>query len=204
MPDLLIATQNRGKLEEIKSVLQPSHSNLRIRELSGLRDIPKIEEDGSSFLQNAQKKAKMIASFTRIPTLADDSGLEVDALGGRPGILSARFAGPQATDEENIRKLLEKLKGVPPEKRTARFRCVMVLYAANGHSFTATGDLSGRVTETPRGTGGFGYDPIFLVPELGHTLAEITLTEKNRISHRALALTKISSHLNEFLQQANR
>jgi XTP/dITP diphosphohydrolase len=202
VPELLIATRNPGKLEEIESYLKPSHPLVRFRSLDEIKSAPIVDEDASSFAENARKKAKLLASFTRLPTLADDSGLEVDALGGRPGVLSARFAGPGATDEANIQKLLEKLKGVPAKQRTARFRCIMVLYAANGHSFTAAGDLKGTIAEEPRGNGGFGYDPIFFVPELGRTLAEITAAEKNRVSHRALALAKISQSLDEFLAKA--
>ncbi|HLG20139.1 MAG TPA: RdgB/HAM1 family non-canonical purine NTP pyrophosphatase [Bdellovibrionota bacterium] len=199
MPELLLATRNPGKLEEIRNYLRPIHPSLRILSMDQVRDAPAVVEDGSSFLENARKKAKLLATFTRIPTLADDSGLEVDVLGGRPGVLSARFAGPNADDKDNIRKLLEKLKDVPAEKRTAHFRCVMALYGASGISYTATGDVCGLIIDEPRGTGGFGYDPIFFIPALGRTFAEITPAEKNRFSHRALAVAKISDHLTEFL-----
>ena len=199
MPELLIATGNPGKFEEIRSFLRPRHPHVLFRSITDVKGMPKVEEDGSTFTENARKKAKLLSTFSGLPTLADDSGLEVEALGGRPGVLSARFAGPKATDEENNRKLLDKLVGNPPENRGARFRCVMVLYAPNGQSAMATGDLAGTILEASRGVSGFGYDPLFLVPALGRTLAEMTLSEKNRISHRARALQKISELLEEFL-----
>ncbi len=199
MAELLIATRNEGKVREIGDFLHRDHPRLILRSLSDFPNAPKITEDGSSFVENARKKATLVATFLKIPTLADDSGLEVSALGGRPGILSARFAGPDATDEENNRKLLSKLEGLPPEARAARFRCAMILASPNGKTFTATGELEGQILDAPRGVGGFGYDPLFLLPDLGRTMAEMTLAEKNKISHRAKALAKISSALSDFL-----
>ena len=201
MNELVIATTNAGKFEEIKSFLLLKQPHFKIFPLSEFRNLPEVTEDGSTFIENAQKKATLISTFTKKPTLADDSGLEVAILGGRPGVLSARFAGPKATDEQNIQKLLEKLKGIPKNDRKARFRCAMVLREPNGHYQTAVGEVEGFITEEPRGTSGFGYDPIFEVTDTGRTLAEMSLMEKNRISHRALALEKISEQLPNFLQK---
>ncbi len=202
MDELIIATRNTGKFEEIRAFLQPRFPRLRFFSLIDLKGLPEISEDGPSFLDNARKKATLVSSFTRKPALADDSGLEVEALGGRPGVLSARFAGPKATGEENLRKLLEKIKGVPEDGRKARFRCAMVLRAPNGHACTAVGEVSGVIVDTPRGTSGFGYDPVFFLPYMGRTMAELALTEKNEISHRALALKKIADLLPGFLAEA--
>ena len=201
MNQLLIATKNHGKFEEIREYLKLLYPNVQFRSLHDFPNLPPILEDGSSFVENARKKAKLAASFSKLPTLADDSGLEVTSIGGRPGVLSARFAGPHATDEENINKLLNKLENVPEGKRDAQFTCIMVLYAPNGHTHVATGELKGAITETLRGTNGFGYDPIFFVPSVGRTLAEMTIQEKNRMSHRAIALEKISKHLGGFLKK---
>jgi XTP/dITP diphosphohydrolase len=202
LPDLILATRNPGKIEEIRAFLSPAHPRLRLIPMADVKGLPQIAEDGSSFLENAKKKAMLVSTFAGKPALADDSGLEVEALGGRPGVLSARFAGPNATDAENTRKLLDKLTGVPEGERTAAFRCAMVLCAPNGHTMVAVGELSGRILDSPRGTGGFGYDPVFLLPESGRTLAELSMTEKNRISHRARALEKIAARLEGFLAKA--
>jgi XTP/dITP diphosphohydrolase len=199
VPDLIIATRNPGKFREIREFLEPRHPKLRFLFLADIKGVPEILEDGSTFLQNAQKKATLVSTFAKKPTLSDDSGLEVAGLGGRPGVLSARFAGVGATDEQNVNKLLEKLKGASEEDRHATFKCAMVLAAPNGHHSTAVGELKGQIVDAPRGTTGFGYDPVFLVPQAGRTLAEMTLLEKNRISHRAAALTKISNQLDVFL-----
>lgn len=200
MHKLLIATTNPGKFEEISAILRPAHPKLTLLSLTDVKGIPAIEENGSSFLENAQKKAKIASTFSRIPCLADDSGLEIDALGGRPGIFSARFAGPNATDDQNVERVLERMKGIPADQRQARFRCAMVLCAPSGRMNTAVGDLVGQITETPTGMNGFGYDPIFFVPELGKTLAELPTSEKNRLSHRLRALEKISGMLPDFLK----
>lgn len=152
-------------------------------------------EDGDSFLENALKKAREISQFTGEIALADDSGLEVDALGGRPGIYSSRFAGEDADDERNIDKVLELLKNIPEEKRTASFRCVLVLYDPEGGYEAFEGKWDGRISEARRGTGGFGYDPIFYLPEAGKTVAELSAEEKNLWSHRAQALQALKEHL---------
>lgn len=145
-------------------------------------------EGGASFLENARLKAVAVATATGCMALADDSGLEVDALGGEPGVLSARFGGPGKTDAERYRLLLDKLIGVPPERRTARFRCVVAVAEPGGPVHFSEGMCEGRITDTPRGSHGFGYDPVFEVPSLGRTLAEVGLDVKNRLSHRAQAV----------------
>ncbi|NGZ59824.1 MAG: non-canonical purine NTP pyrophosphatase, partial [Nitrospira sp. LK265] len=144
---------------------------------------------------NALKKAREMASATGLPSVADDTGLEVDALGGRPGVFAARYAGENATYEDNCRKLLKELNGVPPARRTARFVTVAALAMPGGHSQAAMGTLFGVIAEGFVGTQGFGYDPVFFVPELGRTLAELTVDEKNRISHRAKAFRSMADIL---------
>lgn len=199
MHELLIATSNPGKFREIVSRLEGSFPSVRFRSLSEFQNIPSVQEDGQSFLENAQKKAKAMTEAFDLISLADDSGLEVDALNGKPGIHSARYAGVNASDQDNIQKLLNELKDVPESQRNARFQCVMVVWHPNEQSLTAQGTLEGHILTQCRGTFGFGYDPIFYVPKLGKTLAEIPLLEKNRLSHRAITLDKLSTQLTNFL-----
>jgi XTP/dITP diphosphohydrolase len=193
MTDLLIATTNPGKFVEIAAALR----ELPFRLLS-LRDFqaPSVIEDADTFLGNARKKAHELARWSGQLTLADDSGLVVEALAGRPGIHSARYAGETATDEDNRQKLLKDLEGVPEPKRGAAFVCVLVLATPEGEELVAEGRIEGRITVSPMGEGGFGYDPLFFVPELGKTTAEITLEEKNRISHRGQALGVMRRKMN--------
>ncbi len=195
---LVLATRNPGKVKELKALL--SDLDLEVKSLDDFPESPKVEETGKSFFENAFQKAREIALATGHLAMADDSGLEVDALGGAPGIYSARYAGEGAGDEENIRKLLKELEGVPLEKRTARFRCVIVVYHPSGHWFKAEGVWEGLIAPEPRGEGGFGYDPIFLIPELGKTAAEISLELKNKLSHRAKALAEMKYKLPSFLE----
>ncbi len=195
---LVLATRNPGKVREIKAFF--SDLDLEVKGLDEFPEAPEVEETGKTFFENAFKKAREIALATGHMALADDSGIEVDALGGAPGVRSARYAGENATDEENIRKLLKELEGVPPEKRTARFRCVMVVYHPSGHWFKAEGVWEGLIAMEPRGEEGFGYDPIFLIPELGKTAAEIPLELKNKLSHRAKALAEVKYKLPSFLE----
>ncbi len=185
MKTLVIATQNPGKLEEIRQVLGP---DISMKSLADYPDLPDIVEDGDTFEANAILKARTVARYTGCPALADDSGLEVDALGGDPGVRSARFAGENATDAENNAKLLRRLGKTPKEKRTARFRCVIAVTTPDGAVRTAEGQCEGRILKAPRGDGGFGYDPLFLVPALSFTFAELPPGGKNRISHRGQAL----------------
>ncbi|MCC6025912.1 MAG: XTP/dITP diphosphatase [Caldimicrobium sp.] len=200
--EILIATTNLGKVREIEPMLKDL-GFLEIKTLKDFSPIPPSEEKGSTFLENALEKASYYAKNFNILTLADDSGLEVEALSGAPGIHSSRFAGDKATDEENIKKLLRLLEGVPFEKRKARFVCVIVVYHPSGKWIYAEGEWQGYIAEEPRGTQGFGYDPVFLVPEynLERTAAELSKEEKNRISHRAKAIRAIIPKLKEFLEK---
>jgi XTP/dITP diphosphohydrolase len=195
---LLLATTNPGKLREIRQM-----GSGRGWEWHGLDEFPGVVvaiEDGVTFAENARRKALHYAAATGFYTLADDSGLEVDCLGGRPGVYSAHYAGLPRDDAANNRKLIEDLRDVPPERRTARFRCVMVL-AQPGRLLAETcGSLEGRIIDEPRGTNGFGYDPHFLVPHLGRTLAELPPEEKNAISHRGQALRQMLARLEELLR----
>jgi XTP/dITP diphosphohydrolase len=159
------------------------------------KDIPDILEDGQSFFENALKKARIVSEWTGETSLADDSGLEVDALGGAPGIYSARYAGDDATDAGNIRKLLEDLRGVNPDKRGGAFRCVLVLYRPGGHYEHFEGRWQGRIADEPSGTGGFGYDPVFFLPECSLTVARLEPGLKNQLSHRARAFRQLKNYL---------
>jgi len=186
--ELVVATRNKDKVREIKELL----SDLKVRVLTyeDFPNFPSVVEDGKSLKENALKKARAIAKFTGKLTLADDSGLEVEALGAAPGVFSSRFAGENATYEDNNQKLLSLLKGVPPEKRGAAFRCVIAIIDPEGREVVVEGVCRGRITEKPRGKGGFGYDPVFEPEGSERTFAQMSLEEKNRISHRAKALKK--------------
>ena len=184
---LVIATNNRNKIREIKDKFADI-SGLELVPLNDFPDPPEVIEDGSSFRENAYKKASEIASYTGSPSMADDSGLAVDALQGRPGIYSARYGGESANDAERNRMILEEMRGIPIERRGARFICVIAIVFPDGRSFFAEGSCEGVIAETMKGSHGFGYDPIFYLPGHGRTMAELPLNEKNRISHRAKAL----------------
>ncbi|MCA1796066.1 MAG: XTP/dITP diphosphatase [Desulfuromonadaceae bacterium] len=191
---LIVATTNQGKLREIRARL-----NCTPVELEGLDAHPEWKpavEDGDTFAHNARKKAQAIAAQSGELSLADDSGLVVNALDGRPGVHSARFAHANATDAENNAYLLECLQGVPVSERGAAFVCVMALCAPDGECRLFEGKLSGVILGAPEGSGGFGYDPLFWLPKQEKSLAQLALEEKNRISHRGLALTQVL----EFLQ----
>jgi XTP/dITP diphosphohydrolase len=185
-PTVVLGTGNVHKAQEIRALL--SDLPIRILTLADFPDFPGVEEDGETCQANALKKARETAAFTGYWALADDTGLEVEALGGRPGVYAARYAGEHATYEDNCRKLLDELKGIPDDKRAARFITVMALADAQGKAEVVEGVLAGTITEQFYGSQGFGYDPVFFVPESGKTLAEMSLAEKNRISHRAKAL----------------
>lgn len=199
---LLIATKNWGKVKEIAQMLQDLGLDLEIKTLKDFPEIESPPETGKTFFENALIKAKYYAEKTGFLVLADDSGLEVDALNGAPGVYSSRFAGPDATDEKNNQKLLELLKDVPLEKRTARFVCVMVCYHPSGKYLKTEGTWEGRIAFSPRGNYGFGYDPIFLVKELNYekTAAELPIEVKNQLSHRGKALKALKERLPEFLK----
>lgn len=172
-------------------------TGIELKSLLDYPDIPEIVEDGKTFFENALKKAKTVSEFTGEAALADDSGLEIDSLQGRPGIYSARYSGPDATDEKNNDKVLSELKDVPGENRTAAFRCVLVLHIPGSDYRTFEGTWKGRVGFKPRGAMGFGYDPIFIDTALGKTAAELPPEIKNRVSHRAQAFRKLKDSLLE-------
>jgi XTP/dITP diphosphohydrolase len=189
MTELLIATRNKGKVREIADILGPT--GIRVLSLLDLEKAPEIVEDGQTFRANAAKKAVVIALFRKTPGLivmGEDSGLEVDALGGRPGVFSARYSGEKATDVSNNEKLLRELSGVPLEKRGARYRCAMSLADKDGLVDVVEGACEGLITLEPRGTNGFGYDPLFLIPQYQKTFGELPLSVKQTLSHRAKAL----------------
>jgi XTP/dITP diphosphohydrolase len=192
---IIFATRNEGKVKEISEMLAGTGVNLI--SLNSFENLPEIIEDGQSYLDNALNKAKIISEWTGETVLADDSGLQVDILQGEPGIYSARYAGPQATDEENNAKLRDKLKDVPQEKRTASFFCALVLYKKDGSYNCFEAKWSGQIIDEARGGNGFGYDPIFLVPEMNLTAAELPAAVKNKISHRGQAFTKLKKSLME-------
>ena len=196
--ELVLATGNLNKQKEIMAVL--SDLPITIRNQSEFGSIPEIIEDGETCEDNAVKKATIIAKHTGRLTLADDTGLEVEALEGAPGVYAARYAGENATYNDNCQKLLKELQGVPLDSRNARFVTVMAIAEPSGPVEVVEGGLEGKISETPSGTGGFGYDPVFIVPELGKTLAQITLEEKNQISHRGRALAKVKDLLKQKLK----
>ena len=185
----MLATRNPDKARELAALLKDS--GIRIRTLAEFPDAPEVVEDGETCEANAIKKAVTIARATGLPAAADDTGLMVEALGGRPGVHAARYAGEGATYESNCTKLLHELAGVPRERRGARFITVAVVADPKGAVEVVQGILDGLITEAPAGAKGFGYDPVFFVPELGKTLAQLTPEEKNHISHRARAFAKI-------------
>ncbi|EKP94912.1 XTP/dITP diphosphatase [Thermaerobacter subterraneus] len=198
---LVLATHNPGKVRELEELLEAAKLPVQVLTLDQVGPVRLPEETGSTFLENARLKAEAVARQAGLPALADDSGLCVDALGGRPGVHSARFAGPGATDAANNARLLAELAGVPPARRTARFRCVVVLALPGGRWTWAEGEAPGRILEAPRGQGGFGYDPLFYSDELGMTFAEAGAEAKNRVSHRSRALRALLPALRAWLAE---
>jgi len=198
---IVLATRNQGKVRELRGLLQGT--GVEVLSLDTFPDAPEVEETGGTFAENALLKALSAARHTGLVSLADDSGLVVDALEGRPGVYSARFAGPDATDEANNQKLMAELQAVPPERRTGRFRSAVAIAAPDGRTRVVHGACEGVILDTPRGSNGFGYDPLFLVPAYGQTLAELPLEEKNRISHRGQALRLALQELPDFLGTAS-
>ena len=199
-PRLLIATNNLGKVAEFRRLLEGCGWELVTPADIGLE--LEVEEAGQTYAENATIKAEAYAKASGLVTLADDSGLEVDALGGRPGPLSARYAGPDRTDEERVQALLQELTGVPDDKRTARFRCVIAIAAPEGRVELVEGKVEGRIAHEPRGENGFGYDPVFLLPDRGVTTAELPPDEKNAVSHRGAAARKARAVLERWLREA--
>ena len=196
---IIFASRNRGKIKELQALLMDS--GVTLYSLEDYPDLPDIKEDGNSFLENALKKAKTVAELTGEAVLADDSGLEVKALNGAPGIYSARYAGEEGDDGKNIMKLLNDLQGVPPAGREAVFRCILALCRPDGCYQTFDGSWDGRIAEAPAGKGGFGYDPVFYLPERGVTVAELPAEIKNGISHRAKAAAKLKRWLEKGIQK---
>ena len=197
MKQVVLASGNPGKLKEMRELLAPS--GLEIISQGDL-DIPEAEEAGLSFVENALIKARNAAAHSGLPAIADDSGIEVDALDGNPGIHSARFAGSNATDGENNALLLEKLADIPAERRTARYQCLIVFmrHERDPVPLICQGSWEGRIQDQARGTNGFGYDPHFLLPELDRTAAELPPEEKNRLSHRGRAMRELARKMAEF------
>ena len=191
MKELVVATGNKGKLREFGELLRGVVDT--ILSPADFPGFPEVEEDGETFEANALKKARSAAIFTGRPVLADDSGLCVDYLGGRPGVHSARFAGEGAHDADNNALLLRELAGVPAGKRGAAFHCVIALCLPDGSCQSFDGSLAGEILEAPRGAGGFGYDPLFLVPEYGQTFSELPSEIKNAISHRGRAMQQLKA-----------
>jgi XTP/dITP diphosphohydrolase len=195
--NLLVATQNPGKKREYRELLAPLEADLHFPD--GLDLYLNVQEDGSTYAQNARKKAEEYASASGMLTIADDSGLEVDALSGAPGIRSARYVA--GSDADRVEALLDDLHGVPWEGRTARFRCVLVILTREEEIYEAKGICEGVIAYEPQGEGGFGYDPVFYLPEQGITMAELSKAEKNRISHRARAVQASLPRLRKLLQR---
>lgn len=201
MPKLLLATNNAGKRREYVVLLGNVPFQLTTPAEEG-KEID-VDEVGATFEENAILKATVFASQCNLLTLADDSGLEVDALGGEPGVLSARYTGKHASDKERVAYLLSKLRDVPWEKRTARFRCVIALAHPLGTLQLCEGECCGIITFEPRGDQGFGYDPIFYIPDVGKVMAELSLDEKNKVSHRGKAAQKARHVLHHLSQETS-
>jgi XTP/dITP diphosphohydrolase len=197
---LVIATRNKGKTAEIRDLLNPFP--VSIKNLDDFGPIPEVVEDGATFEENAYKKASFTASVLGYPALADDSGLLVDALNGAPGVHSARYAGPDATDAERCNTLLAALGN--QTNRAAAFECVISIAVPGGPALTYENRCAGTITHTPAGTNGFGYDPIFFYPPLRKTFAQLTMTEKGRVSHRGKALHELRNEFDKVLKWIDR
>jgi XTP/dITP diphosphohydrolase len=195
MKRLVLATHNLHKIQEITAIVEDL--GLEILTAADSPTLPSLQEDGSTLEENALKKARTVFQATKLPSLADDSGLEVFYLAKRPGVLSARYAGPQATYADNNKKLLNELRGVPPRRRNAQFRCVIAFATENGEQ-VIEGVTEGRIIEAPRGSSGFGYDPIFQPAGYDQTYAEMSPKLKNKISHRAKALEGVKPLLQNY------
>lgn len=186
---LVIATTNQNKLKEFKEILKDL--DIEVRSLADFGPIPEIIEDGDTFDDNAYKKAHQTAKILGLPTIADDSGLVVDAMDGAPGVYSARYSGENATDEKNVTKLLKELEGV--DNRKARFECVVSIAVPSGPALTYEGSCEGTIIDERRGDNGFGYDPVFYFEEFDKTFAELSMDEKNKVSHRGKALAQVKA-----------
>ena len=196
MKRIVLATKNKGKIKEMRELL--ALMNIEVLSLADFSPVDDAEENGATFAENAMLKARYYFAHTGTLCLADDSGLEVDALGGRPGVYSARYSGEDATDAANNAKVLREMEGIEKDKRTARFRCAMAL-VGEGIELTTDGTCEGTLLTEERGQGGFGYDPIFYVPKFDRTLAEMASEEKNSISHRGAAVRKMADLIAEMM-----
>ena len=194
---LIIATNNNDKEKELKSVLDDFP--VEVMSLDQFPEIGEIEETGSTLYENAKLKAVTVNKITNMPCLGDDTGLEVDALSGAPGVYSSRYAGENVSYEDNVMKLLRELRSTPSEKRTARFRTI-IFYTDGERELYTQGEIKGFITEEQRGKSGFGYDPVFYIPEVKKTMAELTSAEKNKLSHRGQAMRKFRKLLLGFIQ----
>ena len=198
MLEVVLATRNRGKIREIEAFLK--NENIHVLSLNDFPEVLHVDEEGKTFRDNALRKARYAARLTQKLAIADDSGLEVDALDGHPGVFSARFAGEKATDPQNNDKLLHALRDVPSEKRGASFRCVLVLVEPSGEDTVIEEECRGVILSKKRGQRGFGYDPLFFYPPYDRTFAELTGAEKNRVSHRGKALRRLREVLRQMAQ----
>ena len=194
---LIIATHNSDKEKELKSVLDDFPVD--VISLDQFPDIGEIEETGSTLYENAKLKADTVNKITNLPCLGDDTGLEVDALEGAPGVYSSRYAGENVSYEDNVTKLLREMSSTPYEKRTARFRTI-IFYTDGERELYTQGEIKGYITKEQRGKNGFGYDPVFYIPEVKKTMAELTPAEKNKLSHRGQAMRKFRKLLLDFIQ----
>jgi XTP/dITP diphosphohydrolase len=192
---IVLATRNTGKIKEFQQLLK--NFPVELKNLNDFGPIPEVEEDGKTFDDNAYKKALFTAKALGLPAIADDSGLVVEALGGAPGVKSARYASEGATDKANMEKLLEEMKG--KDDRRAAFKCVISIAVPSGPALTYEGSCEGEIAQTPKGTSGFGYDPIFFYPEYNKTFAELNSDEKNRVSHRGKALGDVVAEFDKVL-----
>lgn len=197
---LIIATNNKDKLAEIKNIL--ANTRIDIFSASDFADFPKVEETGETLAENALLKARAVWNKYRMPCLADDTGLEVDYLDGDPGVHSSRYAGPDATYDDNCEKLLKDMETAGPGQRNARFRTVMAFIDSFGKEHLAEGSVEGEIIGERRGKNGFGYDPVFFVPAVGQTLAEMSPDKKNSISHRRRALDKIIEVIKQHFEES--
>ena len=193
---IVLATRNQNKVEEFREILKDS--DIELKSLADFGPLPEVEEDGATFDDNAYKKAAHTAKVLGIPAIADDSGLVVEALDGRPGVYSARYAGEGATDADNCAKLLKELNGIAD--RRAHFQCVISIAVPSGPALTYEGRCEGEILTEKRGESGFGYDPLFFYPEFGKSFAELSMTEKNKVSHRGKALAELKQELSKVMK----
>jgi non-canonical purine NTP pyrophosphatase (RdgB/HAM1 family) len=192
-PCLVLATNNPHKIKEIQAIL--GKTPIPLKTLNDFPPVPPVEETGTTYEENALLKGSQIAKALQLPVLADDSGLEIEVLGGKPGVHSSRYLGEKTSYKIKNEKILKLLKGMPPEKKKAKFVCCAVLVFPSGETKIAQAEIWGRIADAPKGENGFGYDPIFFLPDFGKTMAELSFEEKNRISHRAQAFKKLFTRL---------